>query len=280
MYHPDAIKKLVRHFSDSKTGYVVGAAIYTDGDQNSAAKSENSYWQYEIALKRWESKLHSVVGGDGAIYAIRKELYTKLDAKDINDFVNPLQIIAKGYRGIFDEEAFCLEETAGDFAKEARRKERIVNRSFRGLMKVNQVLNPMNTGFFSLQIISHKLLRWLIPIFLLGIALNTIIYSYQGNQYFQYLYFFEMTFLWLAVAGFLQHKNQHISPIFFIPYYFLMVNFYSLLGILKALSGNIQVTWSSPREKSGKQGISTKERILSILLIILPLILFLDIIAQ
>jgi|SaaInlStandDraft_3_1057020.scaffolds.fasta_scaffold00740_9 cellulose synthase/poly-beta-1,6-N-acetylglucosamine synthase-like glycosyltransferase len=280
MYKPDAIKKLVRHFSDSKTGYVVGAAIYTDGNQNSAAKSENSYWQYEIALKTWESKLHSVVGGDGAIYAIRKKLYTKLDAKDINDFVNPLQIIAKGYRGIFDAEAICHEETAGDFAKEARRKERIVNRSFRGLMKVHQVLNPFNTGFFSLQILSHKLLRWLIPVFLVGIAIVTIIHAYRGDSFFQSLYFLEMFFLWLAVAGFIKHKRDHSSPILFIPYYFLMVNFYSLLGILKALSGNIQVTWSSPREKSIQQGISTMGKILSAIFIILPFILFLDIITQ
>jgi hypothetical protein len=89
-----------------------------------------------------------------------------------------------------------------------------------------------------------------------------------------------MFFLWLAVAGFIKHKRDHSSPILFIPYYFLMVNFYSLLGILKALSGNIQVTWSSPREKSIQQGISTMGKILSAIFIILPFILFLDIITQ
>lgn len=276
MYQPDAIKKLVRHFADATTGLVVGAAIYTDGSENSAAQSENSYWEYELLIKQWESKINSVVGGDGAIYAIRKRLYQPLDAKDINDFVNPLEIIAKGYRGIFDREAICLEETAGDFNKEARRKERIVNRSFRGLMKVKRVMNPLLTGFFSVEVISHKLLRWLIPVFLLGIAISSIIHSYEGLIIFQALYVLEMLFLWLAVIGFLKHRNEVISPLFFYPYYFLMVNYYSLIGVLKALSGNIQVTWSSPRQQTVDLGISTKGKIISLILFVLPLLVVID----
>lgn len=276
MYQPDAIHKLVRHFADEQVGLVVGAAIYTDGEKNSAAQSENSYWEYELLIKQWESQIHSVVGGDGAIYAIRKHLYDKLDAKDINDFVNPLEIIAKGYRGIFDREAICLEETAGDFAKEARRKERIVNRSFRGLMKVRRVMNPFRTGFFAIEVISHKLLRWLVPIFILGIAIASIIHSYDGILIFQILYVLEMLFLWLAIVGHLKHKSGSMLPIFFYPYYFLMVNYYSLIGILKALSGNIQVTWSSPRQASQQNHITKTETIFALLLFTLPVLVLLD----
>ena len=276
MYQPDAISKLVRHFTDDTVGYVVGAAIYTDGTENAAAQSENSYWEYELTIKHMESQLHSVVGGDGAIYAIRKPLYDPLDAKDINDFVNPLEIIAKGYRGIFDREAICLEETAGDFAKEARRKERIVNRSFRGLIKVKRTLNPFKTGFFSLQVLSHKLLRWLIPFFLTGIAIVSIIYSYQQNSFFQVFYVLEMLFLWLAIIGYLKHKQESISPVFFYPYYFLMVNYYSMVGVLKALTGSIQVTWSTPRAQLDDNQIPPKGKLISLILATLPLILMLD----
>ena len=276
MYQKDAIQKLVRHFIDQTVGLVVGAAIYTDGAKSSAAQSENSYWEYELTIKQWESKIHSVVGGDGAIYAIRKSLYDPLDAKDINDFVNPLEIIAKGYRGIFDRQAICLEETAGDFAKEARRKERIVNRSFRGLMKVKRVMNPFKTGFFSVEVISHKLLRWLIPFFLLGIAIASVIHSYQGLVIFQVLYVLEMLFLWLAIIGFLKHRNKNISPVFFLPYYFLMVNYYSMIGVIKALSGNIQVTWSSPRQSLQDSGISLKAKFISAILFIAPLLVLID----
>ncbi|TYK65757.1 glycosyltransferase family 2 protein [Colwellia echini] len=247
MYEPDAIKKLVRNFVDERVGYVVGAALYTDGKTSSAAASEDIYWKYELALKTMESNLHSVVGGDGAIYAIRKNLFITLDAKDINDFVNPLQIIEQGYRGVFEPQAICLEETAGDFSKEAKRKQRIVNRSFRGLMKVKAVLNPFKFGFFSFEVISHKLLRWLMPVFIVLFAVGSIYLGYQQFELFKTTSVLGILFLWLAQIGFLKAEQTSISKIFFIPYYFLMVNYYSLMGVITALAGNIQVTWSSPR---------------------------------
>jgi cellulose synthase/poly-beta-1,6-N-acetylglucosamine synthase-like glycosyltransferase len=274
MYQPNAVKKLLRNFGSSDVGYVVGAAIYTDGDTSSAAESENSYWEYELAIKKMESDLSSVVGGDGAIYAIRKDLFQTLDVADINDFVNPLQIIKQGYRGIFDPEARCLEETANNFRKEAKRKERIVNRSFRGLMKERAVLNPFKFGIFSFEVVSHKLLRWLIPFFLLGIAVGSVILSFHGDRLFQLLYVLETLFLGLAVIGYLKQNQTTISPIFFYPYYFLMVNFYSMVGVIKALSGNIQITWSSPRTTVQENHISIKEWFVAVMLIVLPIVLF------
>ncbi len=258
MYQPDAIKKLVRNFGEDNIGYVVGAALYTDGNQNAAAASEDLYWQYEIALKTMESNLHSVVGGDGAIYAIRRELYKELDVKDINDFVNPLQIIEQGYRGVFDKEAICLEETAGDFNKEAKRKQRIVNRSFRGLMKVKAVMNPLKFGFYSFEIISHKLLRWLQPIFIVAFGVGSISLAYQDSFLFQWISLLGLIFIFLAQIGLLRANKEQTHAIFTIPYYFLMVNYYSFFGILAALAGNIQVTWSSPRHELEKKHYSLK----------------------
>ena len=257
MYQPDAIRKLVRNFADASVGYVVGAALYTDGGENSAAASEDLYWKYEIGLKKMESDLHSVVGGDGAIYGIRRSLYIPLDQKDINDFVNPLQIIEQGYRGVFEEEAVCLEETAGDFSKEYRRKQRIVNRSFRGLMKVKAVLNPFKFGFFSYEVASHKLLRWLQPVFIVLFAFGSLALGLLGNEFFAKVSIIGIVFLWLAQIGFLKSQQQHISKAFFVPFYFLMVNYYSLLGVITALKGNIQVTWSTPRAAQDKGDLLT-----------------------
>jgi cellulose synthase/poly-beta-1,6-N-acetylglucosamine synthase-like glycosyltransferase len=274
MYQPDAVKKLVRNFGSTDVGYVVGAAIYTDGELSSAAQSENSYWEYELAIKRMESNLHSVVGGDGAIYAIRKELFKPLDAKDINDFVNPLEIIAQGYRGIFDSEARCFEETANNFKKEFQRKERIVNRSFRGLMKVKTVLNPLKYGLFAFEVISHKLLRWLIPVFLLGIAVGSIILSYFGKAEFIVLYLLETLFLWLAILGYIKQNESKISPIFFYPYYFLMVNYFSLIGIIRALLGDIQITWGSHRQLEQNPKLAPREKLIASFLFISPIVVF------
>jgi len=277
MFDPQAVRMLVRNFNDPEVGYVVGAALYTDGDNNSAAKSENVYWKYEIFMKQIETQLHSVVGGDGAIYAIRRALYEPLQQQDINDFVNPLQIIAKGYRGIFDSEAKCYEETAGDFDKEGLRKQRIVNRSFRGLMRVKEVLNPFKFGFYSLEIISHKLLRWLIPAFILGIVFGSIFLAQQGLAQFQLLVMLEAIFLWLAIIGYFKSKNRSTSPVFYYPYYFLLVNYHSLLGIIQALKGNIQVTWSSSRKQANQTSTSKeKAMLLTAILIIFSIYLFID----
>jgi cellulose synthase/poly-beta-1,6-N-acetylglucosamine synthase-like glycosyltransferase len=272
MYKPNAIIKLVRNFVDEKVGYVVGAALYTDGKTSAAAASEDIYWKYELALKTMESSLHSVVGGDGAIYAIRKNLFITLDAKDINDFVNPLQIIEQGYRGYFEPEAICLEETAGDFSKEAKRKQRIVNRSFRGLMKVKAVLNPFNYGFFSFEVISHKLLRWLMPVFIVLFALGSIYLGYQQVDLFKSTSILGIVFLWLAQVGFVKAEQTQIAKIFFIPYYFLMVNYYSLMGVITAIAGNIQVTWSTPRTDEEKASKLTNKLVL--VLIIINAVLF------
>ncbi len=270
MFEQQAIRMLVRNFNDPEVGYVVGAALYTDGNSNSAAKSEDVYWKYEIFMKQLETQLHSVVGGDGAIYAIRSALYEPLQKEDINDFVNPLQIIAKGYRGIFDSDAKCFEETAGDFDKEGHRKQRIVNRSFRGLMRVKEVLNPFKFGFYSLEIISHKLLRWLVPVFISGIALGSVFLAQQGFTQFQLLVLLESIFLWLAIIGYSRSKESRIAPAFYYPYYFLLVNYHSLLGVIQALKGNIQVTWSSSREQGNARISSSKiKTILSGLLLVL-----------
>jgi len=267
MYKPSAIKNLVRNFVDEKVGYVVGAALYTDGTTSAAAASEDIYWKYELALKTMESNLHSVVGGDGAIYAIRKKLFITLDAKDINDFVNPLQIIKQGYRGVFEPNAIALEETAGDFSKEAKRKQRIVNRSFRGLMKVKAVLNPLKYGFFSFEVISHKLLRWLMPVFIVLFAVGSIYLGYQQLDTFKVTSLLGILFLWLAQVGYLKSEQTKISKVFFIPYYFLMVNYYSLMGVITAIAGNIQVTWSTPRTDAEKASKLTNKLVLTLVIV-------------
>lgn len=257
MYAPDAISRLVENFADDRVGYVVGEARYIDASSTAAAKSEDSYWQYEIMIKKMESRLHSMVGGDGAIYAIRRELYAELQPSDINDFVNPLQIIVQGFRGIYEPAAVCYENTSGSFSKEFDRKARIVNRSFNGLLRVNSVLNPFKTGVVSVEIFSHKLLRWFAPYFLLLFAVASVFLAVQGEFFYQHVTVAIAVFLVLADIGHLLSSYSRIWPVFFIPYYFIRVNFAAFIGINRRLRGETQVTWNPPRlAKNGQDGIS------------------------
>lgn len=253
MYAPDAITKLVRNFADPEVGYVVGAALYTDSEDGASARNENLYWRYELAIKAMESRLHSVVGGDGAIYAIRSELWEPLQQQDINDFVNPLQLVSKGYRGIFDDEARCFEETAGDFDREVARKERIVNRSIRGLFRVRSVMNPFRTGVFALMVVSHKLLRWIIPLFLVLGAIGSLILAAGGLPLFQFVSFAIAVILVLAFAGHCRREKKHLAIWVSAPYYFVMVNLYAVRGIFRALLGETQVVWNSSRSQQERR---------------------------
>lgn len=257
MYDRAALKMLVRNFADAQVGYVVGAALYTDQhDGGASAQNENLYWRYELAIKLMESRLHSVVGGDGAIYAIRKTLWEPLQREDINDFVNPLQIVAKGYRGIFEPGARCFEETAGSFDKEIARKERIVNRSIRGLMRVKEVMRPATAGIFAFEVISHKLLRWLIPVFLLlGVAGSTLLAA-NALWPFQLITTGSLILVLLALLGARSEDKRALPFWISVPYYFVMVNLYAVKGIIRALQGRTQVTWNSARPSSSLNSLA------------------------
>jgi len=250
-YEPDSIKKLVRNFHDASVGCVTGEARYRKKWRSSAEKSESLYWQNEIFLKKMESQLGSMVGGDGAIYAIRKKLFEPLQPSDINDFVNPLQIVSKGYRGLYEPEAICYEETAGNLQKEFRRKKRIVNRSWNGLFRVKQVLNPLRVGFFSVEVISHKMLRWLIPFFLIGLFFATwqMFNMNSAMGFYEYTMVSQCVFYSLAFVGFL--KQGKTGFIFYLPYYFCLVNTAAMTGILNYFRGNIATVWSPERADSG-----------------------------
>ena len=247
MYQKDAIRKLVRNFFNETIGYVVGQAKYGDIADSSAAKSENNYWKYELFLKKMESRVHSVVGGDGAIYAIRRELYEKLLITDINDFVNPLQIILKGFRGVFEPEAICWEHAAGSFEKEFHRKVRIVNRSFTGLVRMKAVLNPFRTGLFSLQVVSHKLLRWFMPVFLVIVLLSFMGTSMQNTNTFQCGFLLLSAFLLCSYIGYLLADHFDVWPIIYYPYFFVSGNVALGVGLYKSFMGRVQTTWTSAR---------------------------------
>jgi len=157
-----------------------------------------------------------------------------------------------------------MKKTAGSFEKEGVRKERIVNRSFRGLMCVKQVMNPFKVGLFSLLIISHKLLRWLIPFFLLTAFAGSLYLSSLKFGLFQFIVGFGIIFSSLAFIGYLSSKKEKISSVFFMPYYFILVNLYSLKGVCQSLLGATQVIWSSSRLEDDDNNTASKTNVILI----------------
>ncbi len=245
MYRADAVKKLVRNFGDPTVGAAVGESTYSDS-ANDAERSESAYWRYETAIKRLETRIGSVVGGDGAIYAIRKELYRPMAPDALSDFVNPLQIVRQGRRCVYEPEAVSVEEAAGSFEKEFRRKVRIVNRAWRAMMSMRPLLNPFRHGFFALELISHKLLRWLVPVFLITLlGLNVLLLDRHPVYWMTFAA--QVVFYGLALVGAVLRRRGELALPLYIPYYFCLVNLASARGILEAYQGKTYTTWSTAR---------------------------------
>lgn len=250
-YQRDAIINLVRNFGDPRVGAVTGESRYWIGEGDYSTESENAYWRYELALKKLESQLGSLVGGDGAIYSIRKALYVDLDPADLSDFVNPLQIVRQGYRNVYEPRAICHEGGAESFAGEFRRKVRIVNRACRAAWKMRALLNPIRHGAFALQFLSHKVLRWMAPIFmLLLLASNLLLALY--SPFFAITLVLQFVFYALALIGWRVSSRPAQHMAFYIPYYFCAVNLASLVGMIEALRGRRYTTWNSSRREQAQ----------------------------
>lgn len=253
MYEPDAIGKLVMHFADSRTGCVVGELRYRScGEENEiAVVGEAIYWRYEQVIKRLESQVASVVGANGSIYAMRKDLFEPLRPDAVEDFVRPLKVLQRGYKVAYEPSAVAWEETASESAKEFQRRVRIVNQSVYSIIKDTALLcllNPFRYGMFAIQLWSHKILRWLSGIFLLMLAVTNILLFDSGLIYVIALAGQGIFYL-LAFWGFIC-ENIIKRPAPKVPhfaYYFCLSCYAMLNGIGKALRGSIMVTWESSR---------------------------------
>lgn len=245
MYQPQALRNLIRNFTDRRVGAVVGESTYADANGN-AQENESLYWKYETGIKALETRIGSVVGGDGAIYAIRKELYRDMRADALSDFVNPMQVVMGGYRCIYEPAAICVEEAADNLDKEFRRKVRIVNRAWRALWSMPVMLNPFKYGFFAIEMISHKLLRWLIPAFLVGLFVVNLGLLSQGGIY-AFAFWLQVVLYVCALLGYLQRRSNSMPRLLAVPYYFCLVNYASARGIIEAYRGKTYTTWNTPR---------------------------------
>jgi cellulose synthase/poly-beta-1,6-N-acetylglucosamine synthase-like glycosyltransferase len=247
MYEPDAIRHLVSHFADTNVGYVVGNARYTQlASKAASSESEGLYWKLETWLKQKESDFGSVVGGDGAIYAIRKELFTPLLPTDINDFLNPLQIISRGYRGVYDARAVCYEEAGDSFEKEFGRKVRIVSRALNAIRRAPAVLLPWTQPRHWFALISHKVLRWFAPVFLIVLLISA--FCLWQSSFYRLAALLQAFFYLFAGLGWMLQTRSRCPKLLYLPYYFCLVNLASLFGIFKLLTGSLSPTWQTIRQ--------------------------------
>ena len=245
MYAPSALKRLLAPFADERIGCVCGELQYANPDEQGAGKGEGLYWRYEQFLKRRESLLSSTLGANGAIYALRRELFVELRGDIISDFVAPLHAWQRGFRIAYEPTAVATEYSSVRFGDEFHRRRRIVSRSLYGLWTEVAVLNPFAHFFFAFQMFSHKLLRWLVPVWLLVVLAVNIPLATDG--YYGLLLALQVAFYGLAALGLLLPEWLGRYWLFYIPAYFTATNLGTLLGLLSFLMGRRHRVWQPAR---------------------------------
>ena len=241
-YDRDAIKELVKNFEDPMTGFVTGITKYTSAE-GSGVDSIGIYSKMEVITKRLESRIGSCVGADGAIFAIRKSLYEPLKNYDINDFVIPMNVIKKGYTGWLESNAFCVEKS-GDTKVEFSRQVRINNRTIRAMFNNFGLLNPLKFGFFSFELLSHKLCRLLVPFFMLIFFMSNLVLITTREHLYIYIFIGHSLFYLMAMFRYMGFDFKKISGLLSASYTFTMVNIAILLGWVKYLQGETFTVWS------------------------------------
>lgn len=247
MYDPNVLRLFAACFADPAVGAVTGESRYRPGAGEASAQSEGAYWRYEQRIKRLESAAGSLIGGDGAIYAVRRSLYRPMRADDLSDFVNPMQVVGLGYRNVYEPAAVCYEEAGETFGKEYRRKVRIVNRGWRATMRLKHLLNPAKYGLVAFQLFSHKVLRWLVPVPLLVLLVSSVALAPTGLIY-QLALAGQLFCYGAAAAGALWSLSGTPPRLLAIPYYFCLMNAASLQGILEFYAGRSYTTWTTVRQ--------------------------------
>ena len=168
-----AARRLVSWFADLRVGVVCGRLILTD--PRTGRNVDSLYWRYETFLKRCEATLGALLGANGAIYAIRRSAFVPLQPNTIiDDFVIPLQSkLRTGCSIVYDAEAIAWEETPARLGAEFGRRARIGAGAFQSLRMLRPIFHPCQ-GWLLLSFVSHKLLRWFCPLFLLALFMATV----------------------------------------------------------------------------------------------------------
>jgi len=252
-YPSGTLRTLVNYFHDATVGLVSGYTKYTVSEAGEVADATNAYTSLERTIKKAESRWGCCVGADGAIFAMRRSLYRTLRDDDINDLVLPLSVIDQGFRCLLADEAYCSENAGANLESEFRRQSRITNRSLRAIWRRAHLLHPLRFPAFSFFLWSHKVLRFLTPVFLCLSALALVTLASQGGLY-RGLAVAAVVVILLVTARLDQRlagSGPWLRPIRLVSV-FVTMNAAMLHGWWKFASGYAEVTWTHDRVLNGR----------------------------
>lgn len=251
----NAIKEIVRYFSDERVGCVAGEKrIYADLKEKAVSAGEGFYWIYESFIKKIESWLGSALGAVGELFAIRTGLYKEVEEDTIlDDFIISMRIAKTGRMIKYAPHAYASERASVSIKEELKRKIRIASGGFQSLTQIPELLNFLKYGLLSLQFFSHKVLRWtLVPVSFAGVFItNFLLIGYQQDTGILYKIAFAIQiFFYLAVIFGSLFKNYKTRvKLLFVPYYLFVMNYSIILGMLRFFTRKQTAVWEKVKRK-------------------------------
>lgn len=246
-YNPDVVRALVPSFADPTVGCVAGRLIYVDQSASTVGRGARTYWGYETFLKQHESRVCSLIGASGCLYAVRRSAYLPLYNEACSDFIIATKMVEQGLRAVYEADAVCTEDTNRRTDKELRMRVRVITQTFTDLWRHRSMLNPLRSGFYAVQLWSHKVLRYMVPLFLFGVLICSGVLIGR-SAFFAAVFVGQLLFYVLAALGWvLEYLGVH-SRVLALPHYFVIANLASLLAFFKFLSGERYASWEPARE--------------------------------
>ena len=246
LYQPDVVRTIMPSFADPEVGCVAGRLEYVDGSGSRVGQGARSYWSYETFLKRHESRVGSLIGVSGCLYAVRHSAYIPLYHEACSDFIIATKMVEQGLRAVYEPNAVCTEYTNRQSDKELKMRVRIIAQTFTDLWHHRSLLNPVRGGFYGVQLLSHKVMRYLVPFFLMGLFASSAILA-TSSLIFRLIFAAQIVcYACPAIAWALDRVGIR-SRVLAFPQYFMLTNLASLIGCYKFLRGQRYASWEPIR---------------------------------
>jgi poly-beta-1,6-N-acetyl-D-glucosamine synthase len=246
----DALLKIVAHYKDPKVGGVAcEKKVRIQNADNASGAGEGFYWRYESFLKQQDSNFYSVVGAAGELFSIRTALFEEIPSDSIiEDFYMTMKIAQRGYVIKYEPQAYALEDPSISVAEEYKRKTRIAAGGIQSIIRLSSLLLPFKQPALTFLYISHRVLRWsLAPLLLLVILLLSAYLALEGSFFAQILILLQLFFYLLSFIGFILRNKKVKLKIFYIPFYFVFMNYAVYVGAMRYFMGNQSVVWEKSK---------------------------------
>lgn len=246
-YQPNVVRALVPNFADDSVGCVAGRLIYVDKSDSQVGRGARSYWNYELFLKTHESRACSLIGASGCLYAVRKAAYVPLYNEACSDFIIATKMVVQGLRAVYEPSAICEEETNRRADKELKMRVRVIAQTFTDLWRHRGMLNPLREGFYAVQLLSHKVMRYLVPFLLIALFAASSVLAY-GSTLFRIAFVIQLLSYSAAVTAGVLERGGVRHRFLALPHYFMLTNAASLIALYQFLRGERYAHWEPIRE--------------------------------